>query len=35
MGCAKYELRRVWTEPSENVVGKVRKSSVYLVGDIK
>ena len=35
MGCAKYELRRVWTEPSENAVGKVRKSSVYLVGNIE
>lgn len=35
MDSAKYELRRVWTEPSENAVGKVRKSSVYLVGNIE
>ena len=35
MDSAKYELRRVWNEPSENAVGKVRKSSVYLVGNFK
>ena len=35
MDSAKYELRRVWTEPSENAVEKVRKSSVYLVGNIE
>ena len=35
MGCAKYELRRVWTESSENAVEKIRKSSVYIIGNIK
>ena len=35
MDSAKYELRRVWTEPAENAVGKNRNSSVYLVGNIK